>query len=170
MNSQRVVIAGGGAAGFFAAIHCKTSAPEAEVILLEKSRELLAKVVISGGGRCNVTHACFDPRTLTQYYPRGSRELLGPFHQWNPTHTIDWFEERGVKTKTEADGRMFPVTDSSDTIMQCLLDEAKHVGVQIKTVQGIKTASWNEEQKVYDVLCTDDSSLDCGVPDRKSVV
>ncbi len=108
--SIRVAVVGGGAAGFFAAIAC-AEAGGGPVVLLEKSSMLLAKVKISGGGRCNVTHACFDPAVLVTRYPRGGRELRGPLHHFQPTDTITWFESRGVRLKTEADGRMFPISD-----------------------------------------------------------
>lgn len=126
-----MAVAGGGAAGFFGAIACAESLHDCRVILLEKSPELLAKVTISGGGRCNVTHACFDPAKLVTYYPRGGRELLGPFHRWQARDTVRWFEERGVKLKTEPDGRMFPVTDRSRTVTECLEREARDAGVAI---------------------------------------
>ena len=146
------VIVGGGAAGFFAAIQCKAARPDARVIILEKSRKLLAKVRISGGGRCNVTHACFDPRQLTSHYPRGHRELLGPFHRWNPTHTVDWFAARDVPLKTESDGRMFPTTDSSQTIIDALLDEARSLGVDIRTECGLAAAE--PVDNGFDLTCT----------------
>ncbi|NNM42875.1 MAG: FAD-binding protein, partial [Chlamydiae bacterium] len=126
-----VLAFGGGAAGIFAAIAAKNANPSANVALFEKSAVLLSKVRISGGGRCNVTHSCFDPKELIQNYPRGGRELLGPFHRFQPLQTIEWFESRGVKLKTEPDGRMFPITDSSETIIACLLSEAKKIGVEI---------------------------------------
>jgi len=132
-HRQRIVVAGGGAAGFFAAIACAESLPDAEVLLLEKSAEWLAKVTISGGGRCNVTHACFDARELVRNYPRGSRELLGPFMLFGPTQTIEWFAARGVRLKTEEDGRMFPVTDDSQTIIDCLTRAAGRAGVRVET-------------------------------------
>src|SRR5713226_8784671 len=113
MSERRVVIAGGGAAGFFAAITCGELLPGAKVIVLEKSSQFLAKVRISGGGRCNVTHACFDARELTTGYPRGAGALFAPFTVFQATDTVAWFESRGVKLKTESDGRMFPITDSS---------------------------------------------------------
>ena len=138
MSSLHVVI-GGGPAGVFAAIRCKTCNPSAQVVLLEKTNQLLAKVRISGGGRCNVTHACFDPRQLIQNYPRGAKELLGPFHHFQPKDTVSWFEDRGVFLKTEDDGRMFPVTDSSETIVQCLLKEAAHAGIEIRKQQRIQS-------------------------------
>jgi predicted flavoprotein YhiN len=133
MNQPRAVIAGGGAAGFFAAITCAEADPAREVILLEASPALLAKVKISGGGRCNITHACFDPRELVKRYPRGSRELLGAFHRWQPRDTIAWFADRGVELKTESDGRMFPTTDDSQTIIDCLQHAAEKTRVKIRT-------------------------------------
>ncbi|HMP90384.1 MAG TPA: NAD(P)/FAD-dependent oxidoreductase [Kiritimatiellia bacterium] len=132
-----IAVAGGGAAGFFAAITCAESIPDCDVILLEKSPELLAKVMISGGGRCNVTHACFDPKRLVEFYPRGHRELIGPFNRWQPRDTVKWFEERGVKLKVEPDGRMFPTTDQSTTITNCLIREAKQAGVKILVGKGL---------------------------------
>jgi predicted Rossmann fold flavoprotein len=130
MNKLTSVIIGGGAAGFFAAITCAEQNPEAKVLLLEKSQHLLTKVKISGGGRCNVTHACFDPAELVKNYPRGSKELLGPFTKFQPKDTIVWFKQKGVELKTESDGRMFPVTDSSQTIINCLVNAAKSVEIQ----------------------------------------
>lgn len=128
-----VVIIGGGAAGFFAALAAKDASPSQEVAILEKTSLLLSKVRISGGGRCNVTHACFDPKELVKNYPRGQRELLGPFFRFQPNETIQWFASRKVALKTEEDGRMFPSTDSSSTIIDCLLAEAKKTGVHIFT-------------------------------------
>ena len=127
------LVIGGGAAGFFGAIRYAEQNPQAKVILLEKTRQLLSKVRVSGGGRCNVTHACFDPKVLVKNYPRGERELLGPFTRFGPKDTIAWFEQRGVSLKTEEDGRMFPVTDKSETIIDCLTHEAKRLDVAILT-------------------------------------
>ncbi len=129
---MKIVVAGGGAAGFFAAIAAKETYPHAAVILLERAAKLLSKVRISGGGRCNVTHACFDPKELVKNYPRGFKELLGPFHRFQPADTVQWFSDRGVELKTEDDGRMFPITDSSETIIDCLLAEANRLGVIIR--------------------------------------
>jgi predicted Rossmann fold flavoprotein len=139
--SKRVAIVGGGAAGFFAAITCAEEDPTAEVVILEKTAKVLEKVRISGGGRCNVTHACFDPRELTDNYPRGERELIGPYHRFHAEDTVRWFEQRSVRLKTESDGRMFPLTDSSQTIIDCLLHEAKRAGVQIRTNCGVSSVS-----------------------------
>lgn len=129
-----VVIAGGGPAGFFAAIRCADAArnPRLRVLIIEKASQTLGKVIISGGGRCNVTHACFDPARLITFYPRGANELRGAFSRFQPRDTVEWFESRGVKLKTEADGRMFPVTDSSATIAECLRSAAKKAGVQVQ--------------------------------------
>lgn len=135
---MQIAIIGGGAAGFFAAIHAKKKHPKARVVIYEKTKKLLSKVRISGGGRCNVTHACFDPRELVKNYPRGSRELLGPFHTFGPTDTIAWFKERGVILKTEKDHRMFPETDLSETIIHCLMQEANDLGVEIELMAKLK--------------------------------
>jgi predicted Rossmann fold flavoprotein len=153
------VIAGGGAAGFFAAIACAEANPAARVTLCESGAQPLAKVRISGGGRCNVTHACFEPRELARGYPRGGRELLGPFHQWQPRDTVAWFAERGVELKTEEDGRMFPVTDDSATVIDCLLAAAAKAGVRLRTGTAVKGA----ERTVsgYRVLLAGGETLDC---------
>jgi hypothetical protein len=136
-----LIVIGGGAAGIFSAISAKTANPGAKVALLEKSAVLLAKVRISGGGRCNVTHSCFDPAVLIHHYPRGGTELRGAFHRFQPRDTINWFESRGVALKAEEDGRVFPVTDSSETIIQCLLGEAKQLGIEIFLRQRLETIS-----------------------------
>lgn len=133
----RVVVVGGGAAGFFAAITCAEADPGLEVVLLERGPEFLSKVRISGGGRCNVTHACFEPRELATRYPRGGKALMGAFAKFQPRDTVAWFEGRGVRLKTEADGRMFPVTDRSSTIVECLTDAARQAGVRLRTGAGV---------------------------------
>jgi len=140
MGQRHVVIAGGGAAGFFAAIACAEADPGCSVTLYEATAHPLAKVKVSGGGRCNVTHACFEPRELVQRYPRGGRELLGAFHRWQPRDTVGWFQSRGVPLKTEADGRMFPTTDSSQTIVDCLEHAAAKSGVRVVLRTGLKAA------------------------------
>ncbi len=134
---KTIAVIGGGAAGFFAAITAAESDPDASVIVIEKGNSFLTKVKISGGGRCNVTHACFDPATLARSYPRGSRELRGAFHRWQPRDTVAWFARRGVELKTEPDGRMFPVTDSSQTIIDCFFNTARDAGVVLKTGTGV---------------------------------
>jgi predicted Rossmann fold flavoprotein len=133
MSDTQIAIIGGGAAGFFAAITAAECNADAEIILIEASPQPLGKVKISGGGRCNVTHACFDPTTLVQFYPRGQKALRGAFSRFQPQDTIDWFTKRGVQLKTEADGRIFPVTDSSQTIIDCLLQAATNAGVKVWT-------------------------------------
>lgn len=136
--SSRVVIVGGGAAGFFGAIACAESLGRVgEVILLERGPQFLQKVRISGGGRCNVTHACFEPKPFTERYPRGSRELIGAFHRFQARDTVEWFARRGVALKTESDGRMFPTTDQSQTIIDCLQGEARKAGVTMHTRLGV---------------------------------
>ncbi len=146
---NRVVIIGGGAAGFFAAITCKAANPGLEVVILEKGKQVLQKVRISGGGRCNVTHACFDPLELVKFYPRGGKALLGPFHRFQPGDTMEWFAERGVETKVEADNRVFPVTDRSQSIVDCLFKAADETGISVITRCGMtrlepsKKGGWN---------------------------
>ncbi|RRB06822.1 BaiN/RdsA family NAD(P)/FAD-dependent oxidoreductase [Larkinella rosea] len=150
MPPFKIVVIGGGAAGFFGAITAAETFPAAEVVLLEKSKTVLNKVRISGGGRCNVTHSCFDNRKLIKNYPRGESFLRPLLKQFDATSTVNWFESRGIRLKTEADGRMFPVTDLSETIISCLLQEARRVGVQIRTSCGVKSllpsaSSWQIE-------------------------
>ena len=116
MQEREVLIIGGGAAGFFTAINLAEANPDLKITILERGKEVLTKVRISGGGRCNVMHAEFIPKELSKNYPRGEKELLGPFHQFMTGDTIAWFDERGIELKTEEDGRMFPITDSSETI------------------------------------------------------
>jgi hypothetical protein len=131
MNARRVVVVGGGPAGFFAAISCAEAMPEAAVTVLEKGAQFLGKVRISGGGRCNVTHACFDPREFATRFPRGQRALLAPLQLFQAGDTAAWFESRGVKLITESDGRMFPASDSSQTIIDCLMRAARTAGVKL---------------------------------------
>lgn len=146
MNDQslQVAVIGGGAAGFFAAISAKKHHPHAKVTIYEKSSKLLSKVRISGGGRCNVTHHCFDIRELVKNYPRGKRPLKKAFGIFSTTDTIQWFKERGVELKTESDGRMFPVTDDSETIIKCLMNETRKLGIGIKTKSNIKKLKQTE--------------------------
>ncbi|WP_234988680.1 BaiN/RdsA family NAD(P)/FAD-dependent oxidoreductase [Hymenobacter daecheongensis] len=137
-SNLTVAVVGGGAAGFFGAIACAEANPGLTVYLLEKTSKLLSKVRVSGGGRCNVTHNCFSVTQLVQHYPRGAKQLKEPFRQFGAQDTVQWFEKRGVALKTEADGRMFPVTDSSETIAQCLLEAARRAGVHILTSTGVE--------------------------------
>ena len=128
---MKIIVIGGGAAGFFAAITAAEAHPKADIIILERGQDVLQKVKISGGGRCNVTHACFMPRELAKNYPRGERELMSPFSKFAAGDTIEWFEKRGVDLKIEEDGRMFPVSDDSQTIVDCLMNTATRRGVKI---------------------------------------
>ncbi len=140
---MHTVVIGGGAAGFFGAVTTATVNPGCRVTLLEAGSEPLSKVRISGGGRCNVTHHCFDPAQLVQHYPRGGKALRGAFSRFQPQDTIAWFNQRGVRLKTEPDGRMFPVTDDSATVVDCLTQAAQASGVQIRTrspVTGVSQA------------------------------
>jgi predicted Rossmann fold flavoprotein len=130
---MNVVVIGGGAAGFFGAIACAQANPNAQVTILEKTTKLLSKVKVSGGGRCNVTHNCFTPTVFAQHYPRGAKQLKEAFKAFGATETVTWFEQRGVRLKAEADGRMFPVTDNSQTIIDCLLREAEKARVRVRT-------------------------------------
>jgi predicted Rossmann fold flavoprotein len=137
-SPKQFAIIGGGAGGFFAAIAAAEADPSAVVTIYERSQQTLSKVKISGGGRCNVTHSCFDPAKLATHYPRGARELRGAFHRWQPQDTINWFAERGVTLKTEGDGRMFPDTDDSQTIIDCFHETARKAGVTLHKGVGLK--------------------------------
>lgn len=140
-----VIVIGGGAAGFFTAINAAEANRELKILILERGKEVLTKVKISGGGRCNVTHAEFLPKELTQNYPRGEKELLGPFHTFMTGDTIEWFEKRGVELKIEADGRMFPVSNSSQTIIDCFVYETKSLGVEVLLNQSVKHIQKEDE-------------------------
>jgi predicted Rossmann fold flavoprotein len=131
--SYDLIVVGGGAAGFFGAINAAEFNPKLKILIIEKTTKLLTKVKISGGGRCNVTHHSFSPAALSQHYPRGQRPLKNIFHQFQVTDTVGWFEKRGVKLKTEEDGRMFPETDESQTIIDCFLREAARLNIEIRT-------------------------------------
>ena len=146
MTSKDVVVVGGGAAGFFAAINIAEQNPNLKVAILERGAEGLTKVKVSGGGRCNVTHAEFIPKELVQNYPRGEKELLGPFHQFMTGDTIEWFEKRGVELKIEDDGRMFPVSNSSQTIIDCFLSEAEKHQVSVLYNHSVKSIKHQGEQ------------------------
>lgn len=152
---MKTAIIGGGAAGFFAAITCAEASPGNEVHIFERGKTVLEKVRISGGGRCNVTHHCFDARELVKNYPRGSRELIGPFSRFGPEDTVQWFSSRGVLLKTESDGRMFPVTDSSQTIIDCLSRAAHNAGVKVHTSSRIEKirpqdGRWQLDNQIFD--------------------
>lgn len=150
-----VILVGGGAAGFFTAINLAERQPSLRIAILERGKEVLSKVKISGGGRCNVTHACFIPNELVQFYPRGSKELLGPFHQFCSGDTIEWFERRGVELKIEEDGRMFPTTDSSQTIIDCFTKATAQYKIDV--LQGISVQGVYQSEKGWKLDTTKES-------------
>jgi len=147
-NFSNVIIVGGGAAGFFTAINLAELRPDLSIMILERGKDVLQKVRISGGGRCNVTHAEFDPRPLTTNYPRGEKELLGPFHKFMTGDTIAWFSDHGVELKIEEDGRMFPITDSSQTIIDCFLKLTEKYKIDVQTSQNVVALERSEQWKV----------------------
>ncbi len=156
-NSKTLVVIGGGAAGFFCAINAAEKNKDLKVILLEKTSKLLSKVKISGGGRCNVTHACFSISEMAKKYPRGEKFVKKTFHQFFTRDTIDWFESRGVTLKAEADGRMFPVTDSSQTIIDCLLQEARKQHIDIRMNAGVQSVQPKEQG--FEIILSNDKRL-----------
>lgn len=163
-EQTRVIVIGGGAAGFFGAITAAEKlGPKGIVTIYEATAHPLAKVRVSGGGRCNVTHACFEPRDLVKRYPRGGRELLGAFHRWQPRDMVAWLAARGVETKTEEDGRMFPVTDDSATIVDCLTKAAADAGVHVVTSMGVRKAerAGKDADAGFWVTLTDGSGVRC---------
>ena len=147
-----LIVIGGGAAGFFTAIRLAEQVPSSRILILEKSNKLLSKVKVSGGGRCNVTHACFDPKEMIDHYPRGSQELLGPFHRFLCGDMMEWLEERGVPTKIESDGRVFPVTDRSQTIIDCFLEICSQRDIMIRTSEAMQSLSYERETWVVSTL------------------
>lgn len=177
-NRNNVAVIGGGAAGFFAAITCAQHNPNLKVYLFEKTSKLLSKVRISGGGRCNVTHHCFNPHQLIHFYPRGGKFLKNGFKVFGATETVNWFQKRGVTLKTEADGRMFPVTDDSSTIVNCLLNQARLAGVEIKSntavlaINPVKEGGqgFRLELTGGQEITVDKVLISTGGRDRKSVV
>jgi len=149
MSSRQIIVVGGGAAGCFAAIAAAEQG--APVTVLEKTSRLLDKVRISGGGRCNVTHACFEERDFATRYPRGEKALLSPLLKFSARDTVAWFEARGVKLKTEADGRMFPLSDSSETIVDCLMNAARQAGVKLRLNAAVERVQRNEREGGFSV-------------------
>ncbi|CAG5086634.1 BaiN/RdsA family NAD(P)/FAD-dependent oxidoreductase [Parvicella tangerina] len=129
----KIAIIGGGAGGFFTAINTAEKHSDYDITIFEKGKNVLGKVKVSGGGRCNVTHACFEPKELVKFYPRGTKELLGPFHSFMTGDTMEWFEKRGVALKIEEDNRVFPVSDDSQSIIDCLQEEIRRLGIKVKT-------------------------------------
>ncbi|WP_177762927.1 NAD(P)/FAD-dependent oxidoreductase [Flavobacterium sp. I3-2] len=157
-NNFDVIVVGGGASGFFTAINIAENNSDLRIAILERGKEVLGKVKISGGGRCNVTHACFVPNLLTKFYPRGERELRGPFHTFCSGDVIEWFENNGVELKIEEDGRMFPITDSSQTIIDCFLDLAQENQIKINTSCSVQAISQTDESWILE---TTQGTLTC---------
>lgn len=143
---KKVIIIGGGAAGYFTAINAKEINPELDITILEKGKEVLQKVKISGGGRCNVTHACFEPKELTKFYPRGKKELLGPFHKFMTGDTFEWFENRGVPLKIEEDNRVFPEANTSQAIIDCFQNAVDNLGISVLKNHGVNSIYQQNEK------------------------
>jgi predicted Rossmann fold flavoprotein len=162
LSNFDVIVVGGGAAGFFGAIACTAANPRLSIALIEKSGNFLSKVRVSGGGRCNVTHACFDPARLVQAYPRGSRELRSAFARFQPADTVNWFQSRNVSLKTESDGRMFPVTDDSGTIIECLMQEAEKQSIHLFNRTGVRGIRLlQNEARRFELLMNDENTWRC---------
>ena len=142
---KKIVIIGGGAAGYFTAINAKESNPNLDVTILEKGKEVLQKVKISGGGRCNVTHACFEPKELVKFYPRGEKELLGPFHQFMTGDTFEWFDDRGVPLKIEGDNRVFPEANTSQAIIDCFQKSVDTLGIKVLINHGVSSVTKQDD-------------------------
>jgi predicted Rossmann fold flavoprotein len=154
-----LVVAGGGAAGFFCAVSAARLNSNLKVILVEKTGKLLSKVKVSGGGRCNVTHACFSISDMIKKYPRGSNFVKKTFHQFFTSDTMKWFEERGVALKTESDGRIFPVSNSSQSIIDCLLLEANKYSVEIRLHHEIRTIEYKSNSDSFIIHFNNDLKL-----------
>ena len=142
----QVIIIGGGAAGYFTAINAKENNPELDITILEKGKDVLQKVKISGGGRCNVTHACFEPKELVKFYPRGEKELLGPFHKFMTGDTFEWFENKGVPLKIEEDNRVFPEANKSQAIIDCFQNSVDNLGIKVITNCGVNSVSKQDDK------------------------
>lgn len=160
MSSRQIIVVGGGAAGFFAAITCAEALPDAKITILERGTDFLSKVRISGGGRCNVTHKCFDPRDFATRFPRGEKELIGPFQRFQARDTVAWFAARGVKLNAECDGRMFPLSNSSQTIIDCLIGAAKAAGVTLRASSRVTRVARRAEGG-FDLTLADGETLFC---------
>ncbi|BAZ03578.1 NAD(P)/FAD-dependent oxidoreductase [Calothrix sp. NIES-3974] len=159
MGTLQIIVIGGGAAGFFGAIAAAKSHPHPQVTILEASPQVLGKVRISGGGRCNVTHACFEPKLLVQNYPRGNKALLGAFSRFQAQDTVTWFQKHGVHLKTEADGRMFPITDTSETITSCLVNAANAAKIKIQTRTPVNRVTYHRGK--YEITLKSGEKQEC---------
>jgi predicted Rossmann fold flavoprotein len=159
MTSYDVIILGGGAGGCFTGIRLAELLPGVRICILEAARKPLSKVEISGGGRCNVTHACFDPEVLSGYYPRGNKELIGPFHRFQPADMMEWLEKHGVRLKTEEDGRMFPVTDRSQTIIDCFMNAIRKSKIQMMLSTRATGWQFDKGSNAWQVMLIDKSRL-----------
>jgi predicted Rossmann fold flavoprotein len=159
-SGVQIAIIGGGAAGFFAAIACARANPDNTVSIFERGSQFLTKVRISGGGRCNVTNVCSDPVPLSEHYPRGNRALIAPFHRFSSSDTVAWFEAHGVRLKTEPDGRIFPITDSSSTIVECLMNEASKAGVKLFPRKGVDRVT-KLSNGSFELGLTNDEIIQC---------
>lgn len=146
-----VIIVGGGAAGFYAAINVAELRPNTKIAIFERGKSVLSKVKVSGGGRCNVTHASYEPKKLVKNYPRGEKELLGPFHRYMASDVFSFFEERGVPLKTESDGRVFPQSDSSQSIIDCLVNEANRLGIVVLKNSGVKEFEYKDSEALWQI-------------------
>ena len=164
-----LIIVGGGAAGFFMAINVAEKKPDYRIVILERGKEVLSKVRVSGGGRCNVTHAEFIPKELSKNYPRGEKEVLGPFHSFMTGDTIEWFGNRGVELKIEEDGRMFPVTDSSSTIINCFLKLAQDYNIEVLRNQVVKNFYYQDENWFVETNKTDFQSAKLAITTGSNV-
>ncbi|WP_339662111.1 NAD(P)/FAD-dependent oxidoreductase [uncultured Polaribacter sp.] len=147
-KGPQIIIIGGGAAGYFTAINAKENNPDLDITILEKGNDVLQKVKISGGGRCNVTHACFEPKELVKFYPRGEKELLGPFHQFMTGDTFEWFENKGVPLKIEDDNRVFPEANTSQAIIDCFQNAVDNLGIKVLTNCGVNSVYQQENKWV----------------------
>ncbi|MCH2043319.1 MAG: NAD(P)/FAD-dependent oxidoreductase [Saprospiraceae bacterium] len=157
---KTVIVVGGGAAGFFSAIRCASLRPDLRVIVLEKGRNFLQKVKISGGGRCNLSHACFEVRELVKHYPRGAKALRGPFSRFACQDTVNWFRQHGVRTKIEEDGRIFPISNKSQSVIDCFMQLAKHYKIELRLQSAVRTIRVPDSvQKEYSVLLQNGEEL-----------
>ena len=143
---KKVIIIGGGAAGYFTAINAKENNPDLDITILEKGKDVLQKVKISGGGRCNVTHACFEPKELVKFYPRGEKELLGPFHQFMTGDTFEWFDNKGIPLKIESDNRVFPEANTSQAIIDCFESAVDNLGIKVLKNHGVNSVEQHDNK------------------------